>query len=284
MANAAGTRISSVAPPANRSSSLPSSSLAKVITAVLFVITGFGIAIGYHRLFTHRSFVAKRWLKIVLAAAGSFAVEGSVSGWVANHRRHHRFSDAPGDPHSPGGAGSGALAQLRGFVHAHVGWLFSAEPTPAEVFAADMLRDPDTALISKLFPVLAVVSLGAPFFLGWGLSGKISGALSMFLWAGLMRMMLLHHVTWSVNSICHMFGDQPATTADESRNFAPLAIISFGESWHNFHHAHPACARHGALRHQIDPSAAVISLFERLGWVTNVRWPSAAQTSCVART
>jgi stearoyl-CoA desaturase (delta-9 desaturase) len=254
-----------------------------VVGGVLFVVTGFGVSIGYHRLFTHRSFVPKRWLKITLATIGSFAMEGSLSGWVAAHRRHHVFSDGPGDPHSPHAYGSGVGAQIRGFAHAHVGWLFTADLTSAELYAPDLLRDSDTAFVSRFFPLFAIVSLAGPFFLGWGVSGTIGGALSMLLWAGLVRMMLLHHVTWSVNSICHMFGKQPAGEKDHSTNFAPLAILSFGESWHNFHHAHPACARHGALPHQIDPSAAVIRLFERAGWVTKVRWPTAAQlTGCTA--
>ncbi len=248
-----------------------------IVGAAFFLVTGFGISIGYHRLFTHRSFVAKRWLKILLAAIGSCAVEGSVTGWVAIHRRHHRYSDAAGDPHSPYGRGAGVTGALRGLAHAHVGWLFSAEPTAVELYAADLTRDRDLVVISRLFPVLGLASLAAPFFLGWGLSGTLTGAVGTLLWAGLVRMMLLHHVTWSVNSICHMFGSQPATTRDQSRNVAPLALISFGESWHNFHHAHPACARHGSLPHQVDPSAAVIRLFERFGWVTNVRWATAAQ-------
>jgi len=249
-----------------------------ILAAVLYVFTGFGVTVGYHRLFAHRGFRPARWLKIVLAAAGSLAVEGSVTGWVANHRRHHQFSDQPGDPHSPHLHGSGAVAQLRGFAHAHVGWLFKGDVTSAARYAPDLLKDADTRRISRLFPLFAVASLAVPFLLGWTLSGfAISGALTALLWAGLARMMLLHHVTWSVNSICHMFGKQPATQKDHSTNFAPLAIISFGESWHNFHHAFPSSARHGALPHQIDPSAALIGFFEHAGWATHVRWPSAAQ-------
>jgi stearoyl-CoA desaturase (delta-9 desaturase) len=254
-----------------------------VVFAIVYIPIGLGVTVGYHRLFTHRSFVPKRWLKIVLATIGSFAMEGSLSGWVAAHRQHHVFSDAPGDPHSPHAYGSGVGAQLHGFAHAHIGWLFTADPTSAELYAPDLLRDSDTAFISRWFPMFAVLSLAGPFFLGWGLTGTVGGALSMLLWAGLVRMMLLHHVTWSVNSICHMFGKQPASEKDHSTNFAPLAILSFGESWHNFHHAHPACARHGAMPHQIDPSAAIIRVFERFGWVTKVRWPTAAQLSnCTA--
>ncbi|HYL53038.1 MAG TPA: acyl-CoA desaturase [Acidimicrobiia bacterium] len=250
-----------------------------ILAGAFYTVTTLGVTVGYHRLFTHRSFRARRWLRIVLASAGSLAVEGSVVGWVAAHRKHHVFSDKPGDPHSPHGSGSGIAGQLRGFVHAHVGWLFKGDATSAERYAPDLLRDTDTKIISRLFPFFAFVSLAAPFFLGWTLSGALSGAFTALLWAGLARMMLLHHVTWSVNSICHMFGRQPATQKDESRNFAPLALLSFGESWHNMHHAYPCSARHGALPHQIDLSAGVIRLFERAGWVTNVKWPTPAQVA-----
>jgi len=248
-----------------------------VVAAIFYVVSGFGVTVGYHRLFAHRSFRPARWLKIVLASAGSLALEGSVVGWVANHRRHHVYSDKPGDPHSPHLYGNGVRAQLRGFAHAHVGWLFKVDTTSAARFAPELLDDADTRLIGRLFPIFAVSSLAAPFFIGWTITGAIGGALTALLWAGLARMVLLHHVTWSVNSICHMFGKQPATHKDHSTNFAPLAILSFGESWHNFHHAHPASARHGAYPHQIDPGAALIKLFERTGCATNVRWPTAGQ-------
>jgi stearoyl-CoA desaturase (delta-9 desaturase) len=248
-----------------------------VVAAVFYVVSGFGVTVGYHRLFAHRSFRPKRWLKIVLAVAGSLALEGSVVGWVANHRRHHVFSDRPGDPHSPHLHGTGVAAQLRGFFHAHVGWLFGVDTTSALRYAPELLDDADVRLIGRLFPIFAIGSLAAPFFIGWTLSGAIAGALTGLLWAGLARMLLLHHVTWSVNSICHMFGSQPSTRRDRSTNFAPLAIISFGESWHNFHHAHPSSARHGAFPHQIDPSAALIKVFERRGWATHVRWPTSSQ-------
>jgi stearoyl-CoA desaturase (delta-9 desaturase) len=254
-----------------------------VLAAVFYVVTGLGVTVGYHRLFTHRSFRSARWLKFVLASAGSMAVEGSVVGWVAAHRRHHVFSDKPGDPHSPHQHGPGVSGQIRGFVHAHVGWLFRADATSAERYAPDLLADADTRIISRLFPLFAVASLTAPFVLGWTLSGELKGALTAFLWAGLARMMLLHHVTWSVNSICHMFGTQPATQKDRSTNFAPLGIVSFGEAWHNFHHAYPAAARHGALRGQIDPSATVIRIFERAGWARDVRWPTPVQLAACTR-
>jgi stearoyl-CoA desaturase (delta-9 desaturase) len=187
------------------------------------------------------------------------------------------FSDKPGDPHSPHGNRDGVTAGLRGFVHAHVGWLFKDDPTSASRYAPDLLADADSRIVSRLFPLFVVSSFAAPFFLGWTLSGAFSGAITALLWAGLVRMALLHHVTWSVNSVCHMFGKQPATRKDRSTNFAPLAIVSFGESWHNFHHAHPASARHGALPHQIDPSAGLIRLLELTGAATSVRWPTHEQ-------
>jgi stearoyl-CoA desaturase (delta-9 desaturase) len=244
----------------------------------LFLVTGHGVTVGFHRLFTHRSFKPNRALKIVLAVAGSMAVEGSVLGWVANHRRHHMFSDRSGDPHSPYVKGGARLGLVRGFLHAHLGWLFTADDTVAQRFAPDLLRDRDVVVISKLFPLLALASLALPFGLGWALSGgTVAGALTALIWAGLVRMTVLHHVTWSVNSVCHLFGRQPFAVKDQSRNFAPLAVLSMGESWHNFHHAFPSAARHGALRGQLDSSAAFIKLCERAGWATKVRWPTPGQ-------
>lgn len=248
-----------------------------IIAAALYLVTGFGITVGFHRLFTHRSFRPARPLKIGLAIAGSMAVEGSLIGWVAGHRRHHRFSDHPGDIHSPHLHGTTATQLLRGLVFAHVGWLFAYNPTSEEAFANDLRSDHDLTTVNRLFPVFAIASFALPFGLGWAITGTIRGALGTLLWAGAVRMMLLHHVTWSVNSICHMFGQRPFRTRDHSTNFAPLAVISFGESWHNLHHAYPTSARHGALRGQRDPSAALIRLFERAGWATGVVWPDPAR-------
>jgi stearoyl-CoA desaturase (delta-9 desaturase) len=247
------------------------------LAVAFYVVTGHGVTVGYHRMFTHRSFRPNRALKIVLGIAGSLAVQGSVTSWVAIHRRHHMFSDRPGDPHSPHLVVRGGLRRLRGFVHGHVGWLFRSNDEAAERFAPDLLGDRDVAVMSRLFPLLALASLGLPFGIGWLWSGRtLGGALTALLWAGLVRMAVLHHVTWSVNSVCHMFGRRPHDAKDESRNFAALAIVSMGESWHNFHHAHPSAARHGAGRGELDSSAWLIRLFERLGWATKVRWPSAA--------
>jgi stearoyl-CoA desaturase (delta-9 desaturase) len=253
-----------------------------VLAVALYAISGHGISVGYHRLFTHRSFKANRWLKIALASAGSMAVEGSLIGWVAAHRRHHRFTDRPGDPHSPNLHGRGTWATLRGFMHAHVGWLFLSDETSATQYAKDLLADRDLVRISRLFPVFALASLAVPFGVGWLWSGTLVGGLGALLWAGLVRMAFLHHITWSVNSVCHLFGRRPFRTGDRSANFAPLALLSFGESWHNLHHSYPNSARLGALPHQVDTSAGLIRLFERAGWATHVRWPTAEHLAAVA--
>lgn len=250
-----------------------------VLAVALYAITGHGITVGYHRLFTHRSFTANRPLKIGLGIAGAMAVEGSVIGWVANHRRHHMFSDRSGDPHSPHRYGNGALAQVRGLAYAHIGWLFAADGTSTERFAPDLQRDPDLVTISRWFPAFAVASFVVPFAAGWLLSRSLLGACTALIWAGIVRIALLHHATWSVNSVCHMFGRRPSAVSDRSTNFAPLAVLSMGESWHNFHHAEPSSARHGVGRLEIDTSAGVISLMERLGWIRDVRWPDRADVT-----
>jgi stearoyl-CoA desaturase (Delta-9 desaturase) len=215
-------------------------------------------------------------LKIALAAAGSMALEGSLISWVANHRRHHRFSDQPGDPHSPHRPG-GEAAGYKGFIHAHVGWLFNADTTPAARYAADLLADDDLVVINRLFPLFALASLALPFGIGYALSGTLAAAVSALVWAGIIRMTVLHHVTWSTNSICHLYGTHPYKTTDHSTNFAPLALLSMGENWHNLHHAYPSSARHGAGRHQLDSSATLIKLFEKAGWATKVHWPTSQQ-------
>ncbi|MCP2322157.1 stearoyl-CoA desaturase (delta-9 desaturase) [Hamadaea flava] len=243
------------------------------MAATIYVIAGFGVTAGYHRLLTHGSFKARRGLRVALAVAGSFAVQGSPIQWVANHRRHHAFSDREGDPHSPWRYGTSVGALLKGLGHAHVGWMLRRELSNRTRFAPDMLNDKDMRLVGKLFGPIAALSLLAPALLGLLISGSWTGALTAFFWAGLVRMALLHHVTWAVNSVCHVFGERPFESRDKATNFWPLAILSFGESWHNSHHADPTGARHGVLRGQIDPSARLIWIFEKLGWARDVRWP-----------
>ncbi len=246
-----------------------------LLAAAFYLVTGLGVTIGFHRLLTHRSFTAAPALRIVLAIAGSMSFEGEVIGWVAIHRRHHAFADRPGDPHSPYRYGTSLPGQLRGLAHAHVGWLLRDDPTPAARYAPDMVADPAMRAISAAFPALCAVSLGLPFAVGWAIGGSWHAALAALLWAGLVRVTLLQHVTWSVNSLCHVIGSRPFTTRryDRATNLWPLALLSLGESWHNMHHSDPTCARHGADPRQIDISAAVIRVFERLGWATGVHWP-----------
>jgi len=242
-----------------------------VVAIIFYLVAGYGVTVGYHRLFTHRSFRATRPLRIALAVAGSMAIEGGVLGWVGNHRRHHAFADRDGDPHSPALAGSGRWAPLVGLVHAHIGWLFD-DGYPVSGFSRDIGRDPDLRMIDRLFPIFAVLSLVLPFVIGWAVTGTVRGALLMFLWAGVVRVCVLHHVTWSINSICHTFGRRPWETRDRSTNVAILAPLSFGESWHNAHHADPRAARFGVGRWQVDTGAVLIRALERAGWASDVQW------------
>lgn len=247
------------------------------IAAVLYVIVGHGVTIGFHRLFTHRSFEAARPLKIALAIAGSMSFQGSLIGWVAEHRRHHMFTDRDGDPHSPVRPASQHFGRLRGLFQAHVGWFFKHEGTAREKYASDLLADRDLVLIDRLFVPCCVATLLIPFVLGYAIGGSWGAAFGALLWAGVLRVALLHHVTWSTNSLCHTFGSRPFRTKDASTNLAPLAVLSMGESWHNAHHAFPNLARHGVDRYQLDSSAVLIRMFERLGWAKHVRWPDAAR-------
>jgi len=247
----------------------------------LYVVTGLGITLGFHRGATHGSFRPKPPLKLALLVSGSLAFQGCLVDWVATHRRHHAFTDRPGDPHSPYRYGTGAWAQIRGLAFAHSGWLFRNDPTPPERYAPDVLADPMMVRVSGYFPALCVVSFLLPAVVGFAVSGSLHGALTAFIWAGLARVALLQHVTWSVNSLCHMVGERPYATRrfDRATDLWPLAVLSFGESWHNGHHSDPSCARHGRGRHQLDISASVIRGMERLGWMNNVRWPNADATA-----
>lgn len=238
-----------------------------------YLVSSIGVTVGFHRYFTHGAFKANRPLKIALAIAGSWAIEGPVIRWVADHRRHHAFSDRDGDPHSPWRFGESVSGLAKGFWFAHVGWLFDTEQTNQDKYAPDLLADPDVARVDRQFPYWVAFSMLAPAVLGGLLTWSWTGALTAFFWASLVRVCLLHHVTWSINSICHLVGERPYASRDRSANFWPLAILSMGESWHNSHHADPTCARHGVDRGQLDISARTIWLFERFGWATEVRWP-----------
>jgi stearoyl-CoA desaturase (delta-9 desaturase) len=241
-----------------------------VVLAIVYVLTGAGITVGYHRLFTHRSFKTSRPLRAVFAVLGSMAVEGSVVEWVSTHRKHHDFSDEPGDPHSPHADHEpGWRGALRGLGHAHVGWMFRGKDmaNPAR-YARDLLADRDLRFIGRTFPLWVAAGLALPFGLGVALTGSITGGLTGLLWGGLVRIFLLHHATFSINSLCHFYGRAPFRTGDHSRNLAWLAPITFGEAWHNNHHAFPTSARHGLGRRQPDPGAWLIAALERfhLAW------------------
>ena len=248
-----------------------------VIGAVFYWVSGLGITVGYHRYFTHSSFKAKAGLRVALAIAGSMAMQGPVVTWVADHRRHHKYSDKEGDPHSPWRYGDNARALAKGLIWAHTLWLFDPNQTSQEKFAPDLLADRKIRTVDAWFPGIVAFTLLGPAVLGgfWTSSGVWSWhlAIEAFFWAGLVRVTLLHHVTWSINSICHTWGNTDWQSRDRSVNVAWLAIASFGESWHNLHHADPTCARHGALKGQIDQSARVIQWFEKAGWAYDVRWP-----------
>jgi stearoyl-CoA desaturase (delta-9 desaturase) len=246
-----------------------------VLAVVTYLASGLGITVGFHRYFTHGSFKARRGLKIALAVAGSLAIQGPVIRWVADHRRHHAFSDREGDPHSPWRYGETVPALIKGLWFAHTGWLFDRELTNPRRYTPDLLKDRDLVRISAAFPALVAASMLLPALAGGLITWSWQGALSALFWASLVRVGLLHHVTWSINSICHAMGERPFASRDRSGNVWWLAVLSFGESWHNLHHADPTCARHGVLRGQVDISARTIWIFERLGWATQVRWAKA---------
>lgn len=239
-----------------------------------YVFTGLGVTVGFHRLFTHRSFEAPAPVRAWLAVAGSMAVQGRVIDWVATHRRHHAYADEYGDPHSPHLVEkAGFRGVLRGLWHAHLGWMLVPSGTVESRWAPDLLEERLVRTIDRWFGRLVVASFFLPPVIALAVTGSWWAAATAFIWGSLVRIFLLHHVTWSINSICHFFGKQPFTTRDESKNNWPLSLISFGESWHNNHHAFPTSARHGLLRGQLDPGWRLIRFLELLGLARRVRLP-----------
>jgi stearoyl-CoA desaturase (Delta-9 desaturase) len=249
------------------------------ILAVMYVAVGFGVTIGFHRMLTHRAFDAKPWVRATFAILGSMSVQGAVIHWVADHRRHHAFTDEEGDPHSPHlHDADGVRGVLKGLWHSHMGWLFEGQRTSATRFAPDLKKDPVIRWVDKNFPLWALLGLAIPFVLGFALSGgSLFAGFTAFVWAGLVRVFLLHHATWSVNSICHMYGSKPFAIEDESRDNWMVAMVSLGEGWHHSHHAFPTSARHCLRRFQPDPSYWVIRTLEKLGLVWNVKRPKDEQ-------
>jgi stearoyl-CoA desaturase (delta-9 desaturase) len=245
------------------------------IMVPLYVTAALGVTIGYHRLLTHRAFQTSPWLSYVLAVMGSTGVQGPVINWVADHRKHHAHTDEEGDPHSPhvGPATSGVLGPIKGLYHAHIGWLFSEQGRAnRRKYAPDLMEDNGMRWISRNFHWIALGSLALPFVLGYALTGTLHGALTGLLWGGFVRIFFLHHVTWSINSICHFFGTRRFATEDHSTNVMPLALLSMGEAFHHNHHAFPRSAQAGLrpMEKLMDPSMWVINTLERFGLVWNV--------------
>jgi len=249
------------------------------ILLVLYVLTGLGITVGFHRLFTHCSFETTRPLRVLWAVLGSLALQGPVIGWVTEHRKHHAHSDREGDPHSPHVGRDGALpGRLGGLWHAHVGWFFTTKGRAHDDrYAGDLLADRSIRAIDRVYPLWVAVTFALPFLAGLAVTQTVRGALEALVWGGFVRILLFHHATWSVNSVCHSFGRRPYRARDESRNNWVIALLTFGEGWHNNHHAFPSSAVLGVDRHQLDLGALVLRGLERLHLVWDVKRPDELQ-------
>lgn len=239
----------------------------------MYLLSGLGITVGYHRLFTHRAFETPRFVKWILGILGSMAVEGPLFKWVANHRMHHQHSDAANDPHSPHAHGTGLRAALMGFWHAHIGWMFQADSPDLPRYIGDLVRDRHLRVINRLFPVWAVLGLLIPAVLGGVLTGTWFGALMGFIWGGLARLFFVHHMTFSINSVCHIWGSRPFRTNDQSRNNLVFGVLGMGEGWHNNHHAFPTSARHGLRWWELDLSYLIIRGLALMKLARKVRLP-----------
>ncbi|HVZ93360.1 MAG TPA: acyl-CoA desaturase [Phycisphaerales bacterium] len=245
-----------------------------VLFGVGYILTGLGVTIGYHRYFTHKSFDTHPIIKAALGILGSVAVQGPIVTWVAAHRKHHQHSDRHDDPHSPHQHGEAVGEFIRGFIHAHCGWLIRLKPVDIERYAPDLVSDKLTRRISQLFPLWVLLGLLVPTAIALAFTGTWSGALLGLLWGGAVRIFFVHHITWSVNSVCHLWGRQAFRSRDHSRNNVIFGVLALGEGWHNNHHAFPTSARHGLMWWQFDISYLIIRAMERLGLVWNVRVPS----------
>ena len=244
------------------------------IFGFMYAITSIGITIGYHRLFTHSSFKTSRFMTAVFAAFGSMAIEGPVLQWVADHRRHHQCSDDEGDPHSPHLHSGGILEALKGMWHSHMGWMINPRTKQSMRYVGDLRKDKLVRRMSKLFPLWVLISLALPALLGGLMTLTWMGAFLGFLWGGLVRICFVHHVTWSINSVCHIWGAQPFSTNDHSRNNLIMGVFALGEGWHNNHHAFQSSARHGLRWWQLDMSYIIIWFMSKVGLVYDVRVPT----------
>ena len=239
---------------------------------IMYVLTALGVTVGFHRMLTHRAFKTGPFIRGLFTVLGSAAIEGPAISWVADHRKHHAFSDQPGDPHSPHvDHGSGLRGAIKGLAHAHVGWLFLHTNRGRRTrYAPDLIADPVVSAIDRRFVACVAGGLVAPFLLGWAFGGTLRDGFTGLLWGGAVRVLVLHHATYSINSLCHFFGRRRFATKDESRNLLWLAPLTMGEAWHNNHHAFPTSAAHGLRRWEIDPSAWVIAALEKLGLAWDV--------------
>jgi stearoyl-CoA desaturase (Delta-9 desaturase) len=241
------------------------------VLAIMYVLTGYGVTLGFHRLLTHRSFQTYKPVEYALAIAGSVAVQGPVMSWVADHRKHHAHTDQEGDPHSPHGHGGGLKGAISGLWYAHMGWLFDrAGQAEHARYARDLYEDRGMQVIHRTFALWVLVGLAIPFGLGYLIDGTLAGALTAALWGGPVRIFALHHVTWSINSVCHFFGSRRFDVEDRSTNVFWLSLLSFGESWHHNHHAFPRSAQHGLRWWEVDPTAWLIGAMQRMRLAWNV--------------
>ena len=250
----------------------------------MYALSALGITVGFHRLFVHRSFEAYMWVKFIIAVLGSMAVQGALITWVAHHRRHHQHSDTMEDPHSPHNHGGGVLGMIQGFWHAHIGWFFMADPPGLEHYVKDLTASPSLRIASALFPLWIVLGLIIPAVLGGVISGTWAGVWTGLIWGGFVRVFLVHHVTWSINSSCHLWGLRPYRSDDESRNNLVFGILGMGEGWHNTHHAFPTSARHGLRWWEVDASYYVIRTMNLLGLAWNLKIPSKEAQASERRT
>jgi stearoyl-CoA desaturase (delta-9 desaturase) len=243
-----------------------------IVFAIMYTLSGFGVTVGFHRMLTHRAFATHPATRYVFAILGSLSVQGPVIEWVADHRKHHAHTDEEGDPHSPHvGHGSGVRGALRGLWHAHAGWLWRTHgQARAHKYARELIEDRGMRRINRRFPLIVLASLALPALIGFALTGTLHGALTALVWGGFARIFLQHHITWSVNSVCHFFGRRRFEVDDHSTNVFWLALPSLGESWHHNHHAFPRSAAHGLRWWELDPSAALIALMRRLGLAWDV--------------
>jgi stearoyl-CoA desaturase (delta-9 desaturase) len=242
------------------------------VFVLMYLISGYGITVGFHRMLTHRAFQTHKATRYLFASMGSLSVQGPVIDWVADHRKHHAHTDQEGDPHSPHvGHGSGVSGALKGLFHAHVGWLWRTHgEARAHKYAKDLVEDKGMRIINRRFPLFVLASLLIPAAIGGLLTMSLWGAFTGLIWGGFARIFLQHHVTWSVNSVCHFFGKRRFDVEDQSTNVFWLAIPSFGESWHHNHHAFPRSAAHGLRWYELDPSQALIALMRRVGLAWDV--------------